>query len=172
MYKVKSFLFVGFVLLAMAGVLGGCDSDPDPDPPKVSKLVPDGLLGKWNPDNLGGDWYNITRSGTTETVNYGFGEDIQWGGIVRSVIAFDDQTGVIIIELNEIGYKDPAKLFTAVYYLNFTANTSVELNMVMDATAADWNADAATLQEAKDKFTMDDMENYIDLSYSSSYSRE
>ena len=171
--RVKKCFFMSFVFVLLAVFLIACDTDSGSEPgSNTATTVPNGLQGDWHPYNEGGDWYKITST----TLTNGYLEETNWAGDVRHFNMFNGTTGVIIIELTNFGEgmfaKDRAKPFTAVYFLNYTPNESVELNGVSDSSAADWNADTATLQGAIDRFTFDNMPNYMDIAWSTPYSRK
>jgi hypothetical protein len=168
-HRARRFLSVGFILLAMAAVLGGCDTDPDPNPdyPINSTTLPNGLLGEWAATY---DSFSITRGSGIETVEYhdgGFGYGCK--GTVRFVSRFNAKDGVIIIELTEFKTNpDNKKPFHAIYYLDFKPGVSVELNEASDPEPP-YNADTATLNEAQNKFTFDNRDNYINEFFSVPY---
>jgi hypothetical protein len=171
--NVRRFFFTFLVLVLLAAFLGGCDSNSDSNLDfTTDNLVQEGLLGRWVSGF--GDWYQITRNtaGTEDTIRYENPGFDAWGGTIRRVTLFPEQSGVIIIELNEFGSKDSQRPFTAVYFLNFAPGVSVELNMVWDANDDDFNADTASLQAAINRFTFDNMGNYMDIDWSTVYTRQ
>jgi predicted small secreted protein len=168
--RAKRFLSVCFVLLVMAAVTTGC-TDPNTDVEEGTGL-PQALIGKWA---TAFDSFEITRSGDTETIKYddggyGFG----WVGTIRFVSNFNSRSGVIIIQYTS-GAPNASKPFHAVYYLNFTPGTSVELNNTYDVSIpfpGDNNVDTATLSQAIIKFTSDNMSSYMDVAFSTPYSKQ
>jgi hypothetical protein len=171
-HRAKRFLSVGFVFLAMAAIITGCNTDPEPDPVPTpsgtSALLPDGLLGTW--DCGYGDKYEITRGWDTETVkyiSYTPGWEFETVGTVRSVSRFNNTSGVIIIEYTN-GAPDPSRPFTAVGYEDLKP-TTVLLAGVFNPDYS--YADTATLAEAKSKFTVDTLGTYIDWSFVQPYYR-
>ena len=170
--KAKRFLYAAFIVLAIVFLFAGCDSDSDPVlPPAVySTMIPDNLLGKWV--STYGDWYEITRVNDVETLKYFmpgaefggvFYPDWEYEGRICAVIAFNEETGVIIIKYPDDD--DPAP-YQAHYYLDFIPGVSVSINSTGDANTL------ADLEEAKEKFNFDDMADYIDLAWKTNYFKE
>ena len=161
-----------FFCLSVVFLITGCDSNSDADDGKnIEGTLPDGLLGKWVSGV--GDWFGITRSSGTETIEYDDDYDGSgnYEGIVRYVSNYDSKTGVIIIEYTTPSlFSDPAKNYHAIYYLNLTSGI-VELSNTWDPSASDWNADTVTLDEAVNKFTKKNMGNYMDLDMSTPYTK-
>jgi len=165
--KMKRFLFTGLVLILMAGILGGCKTEAEDD---STKGLPDALLGKWVSSNYG-DWYEITRSAGTETFKISFdGTSVASQGAIRDVTNFNSESGVIIVEFST-GLTNAARPFGAIYYLGFTGRT-VSFNSAFDATAADFDANTATLEQAKGKFTQARMGDWIDPSFAVPYTKQ
>ena len=165
--KVKRVLFAGLVLVLLAGFLGACSTDVDDE---STTGLPNALLGKWVASY--GDFYEITSSGGTETLKNdgdGTGQYIK-EGTIRDVTNFNSKSGVIIVEYST-GYTNPARKFGAVYYLDRTSKT-VSFNSAWDATAADYDANTATLEQAIAKFTQANMGNYVDVSYAVPYVKQ
>ena len=163
--KMKRFLFAGLVLFLLTALFGGCKLDGAEDDVNQPGTLPGGLVGKWT---TAYDYFEISKSANTEIVKYddggyGFGYE----GIIKFVSNYDSKSGVIIIQYTT-GAPDAARPFHAIYYLDFTGRT-ISLNNTFDATAADYNADAATLEEAAGKFTKGNMGNYIDASMAPEY---
>jgi len=164
--KVKRVLFAGLVLVLLAGFLGSCKNEVEDE---STTGLPNALLGKWVADY--GDWYEITSSGGTETLKHDFGGDYGFNeGNIRAVTNFNTESGVIIVEYTT-GHTNPARPFGAVYYLNRTS-TAVSFNDAWDATAADYDANAATLDAAIAKFTQASMGNYVDTSNAVPYTKQ
>jgi len=160
--NVKRVLFAGLVLVLLAGFLGGCKNEVE-DVNEPGSL-PSGLVGKWVTDY---DSFEIT----TSTIKYDGGGYGDYAGNIRFVSNYDSKSGVIIVQYTT-GAPDAAKPFHAIYYLNFTPGVSVELNNTWDATRDDYNADTATLDAAKEKFTKGKMGDWIDVSYSTPYTKQ
>ena len=168
MSKLKKFLYTGLFFSLLVVALGACSTEAEDDT-NYEGALPDGLVGKWVSGI--GDSFEITRASGVETIIYddgGFG--FGYTGTVRFVSNFDSRSGVIIIQY-VTGASDASKPYHAVFYLNFAGST-VELNNSSDATREDWNADTASLAEAKEKFTRGKMGDYMDLSYSTPYTKE
>jgi hypothetical protein len=164
--KMKRFLFACLVLFFLAGFLGGCKTEVNDE---STTGLPNALLGKWVADY--GDWYEITRSDGTETIKkYWDSTTLGSQGTIRDVTNFNDQSGVIIVEYSS-GHTNANRPFGAVYYLNRTS-TAVSLNDAWDATAADYDANTATLETAKAKFNQASMGNYVDTSYAVPYTKQ
>ena len=153
--KAKRFLFAGLVLFLLAGFLGGCSSDVKDE--ENTKGLPNGLVGKWV-DPTWGDFYEITRSGGTETLKYDSGYGSPSQGTIEFVSNFDANTGVIIV--NYTTASDPGKPFGAVYYRNLTVST-VQMS---DAYNGDYSSpNTATREEAIAKFTRGKTGDFIAL---------
>ena len=168
--KVKRFLFAGFVFLAMTAILAGCSSDSNDEPNEQGSL-PAALIGKWI-SNFG-DYFEFTNAGGVQTIKYddgGFGSGYQ--GSIDFVANYDSKSGVIIVKYTDSTNKNKPNPFHAIYYLNLSNNTTVELNNTWDTTRADYDADTITLNEAITKFTRGNMGNYMDLSYSTTYTKQ
>ena len=164
--KVKRVLFAGLILVLLAATLGGCKTDVEDE---STTGLPNALLGKWVADY--GDWYEITRSDGTETIKkYWDSTTLGSQGTIRDVTNFNDESGVIIVEYSS-GHTNPAKPFGAVYYLNRTSS-AVSFNDAWDATAADYDANTATLETAKAKFTQASMGNYVDAGMATTYTKQ
>ena len=167
--KVKKFLYVAFVLLAMTAILGGCDSDPDPEFPITGTFAPYYLIGKWvDPAFL--DGYEITLGLDVHYITQ-FSPDFEWegvvypgstkGGIIRSVTQFTFDSGVIIYEYTE-NAPVAGNPFTAIYYKDFNfTNFSAKMSTVIGPAPGYANVDVATLEEAIAKFTLDTTGDYI-----------
>jgi hypothetical protein len=179
-HRARRFLSVGFILLAMTAIMTGCNTDPEPDlvPGPSGTSLPDGLLGKWATSV---DSFLITRSSGIETVEYddgGYGYGYK--GTVRFVSQFDNSTGVIIIQLTEFSpSQERSKPYHAIYYLDFKPGDSISLNNTSilsvaydpDKPTAN-NADTATLEEAKEKFTRDRIFEYVNSDYLQVYKKQ
>ena len=164
--KVKRVLFAGLVFVLLACFLGGCKTEVEDE---SSTGLPDGLLGKWVAGY--GDNYVIAKSGSTETLKYYYDSTTLGSeGTIRDVTNFNSESGVIIVEYSS-GLTNADRPFGAVYYLDFTGGT-VSFNSAWDATAADYDANTATLDAAIAKFTQASMGNYIDVSYAVPYTKQ
>jgi len=164
--KVKRVLFTGLVLVLLAGFSGGCKNEVADD--STTGLL-SALLGKWVADF--GDSYEITSSGGTETLKTSYdGTTVASQGTIRAVTNFNSSSGVIIVEYSS-GHTNPNRPFGAVYYLNRTSKT-VSFNSAWDGTAADYDANTATLEQAIAKFTQAGMGNYVDVSYAVPYTKQ
>jgi hypothetical protein len=160
--KVKKYLFASLVLVLLAAFLGGCDNNVGSDLDLQRSLrVPNGLVGMWVEE--AGDWFHIERTAGTDTISTGWmpGEPDWSGTILQVIFSPEQQSGVIIIELDEFGYKDSKRPFTAVYFLNFMPLTSVSLNAANNENYPNWNPDTETKEEAINKFTFEKIDNYI-----------
>jgi hypothetical protein len=164
--KVKRVLFTALVLVLLAGFLGGCKNEVEDE---STTGLPNALLGKWVADY--GDWFEITSSGGTETLKISFdGTTVFSQGTIRDVTNFNNKSGVIIVEFSS-GLTNTNRPFGAVYYLDRTS-TAVSFNSASDSTAADWDANTATLVEAIARFTQAGMGNWIDVSYAVPYTKQ
>ena len=165
--RVKRVLITGLVLFLLTGFLDGCKNEVEDE---SSTGLPNALLGKWVSSNYG-DWFEITRSDGTETLKTSFdGTNVASQGTIRDVTNFNDQSGVIIVEYSS-GHTNVNRPFGAVYYLDRTS-TTVSFNSAADATAADWDANTATLAAAITKFTQASMGNWIDVSFAVPYIKQ
>ena len=161
--RVKRVLFTGLVLVLLAGFLGGCKTEPADDGVNKPGSLPNGLVGKWA---TAYDSFEIT----TGAIKYDDGGyDYGYEGTIEFVSNYDSKSGLIIVKYTTGG--NATKPYHAIYYLNFTTGT-VELNNTSDSTVADYNADTATLEQAKEKFTKGSMGNYMDFSYSTPYTKQ
>jgi len=169
--KVKTFFFASLILLLLTGFFTGCGSSSD-DTVTGDNALPNRLLGRWV-DPGAGDIYELTRYSGTERVirvTPDFGEPgdanfwpgLTYGGIVRHVIMITNTAGIIIFE--HTGYiPNPSLRFGAVGFLGLTAN-SVQMSTAWEQIAGSWDrALAATLEDAKEKFTADTIGNYIGI---------
>jgi len=171
--RLNKFLSVGFVLLVMVAVLGGCSLN-DNDFVDDNKLN-SGLVGTWR-DYWGSglddfDGYIITETHLT----YGFGDFIAYKGTIRYVSNFSASTGVIIIEYDE-GYEatyveydedwnyvdthDCIGNFVGIYFKNLKSGSSVEMSQAINI-ANNLGAEKLTLEAAKAAFTSGNSGNYV-----------
>ena len=167
--KVKKFLFTGLFFLAMAAILGGCSTDSEDDT-NVPVSLPAALFGKWV--SSFNDYFEITNAGGTQTITYndgGYGFGYQ--GSIDFVSNYDSKSGVIIIKYTDNTNKNKTNPFHAIYYLNLTNTKSVEFNNTSDIANNYADADTTTLNEAINKFTRGNMSNYMDLAWSSTYTK-
>ena len=170
--RLKRILSVGFILLAMAAVLGGCDSDP-------GSFVDDNelntaLIGTWReywgtePDEY--DGYIISET----QLSYGYGSSVAYAGTIKYVSNFSASSGVIIIEYepgSEAEYieYDAAWTYVAthpctgnfsgIYYKNLQSG-SVEISQAINI-ANNLGAEEVTLEAAKAAFTSGNTGNYV-----------
>ena len=164
--KVKRVFFAGLVLVLLAGFLGGCKTEVGDE---STTGLPNALLGKWVADY--GDSYEITSSGGTETLKTSYdGTTVASQGTIRAVTNFNSKSGVIIVEYTS-GHTNATRPFGAIYYLDRTSKT-VSFNSAWDATAADYDANTATLAAAIARFTQTSMGNWIDPSYAVPYTKQ
>ena len=164
--KVKRVLLAGLVLVLLAGFLSGCKNEVEDE---STTGLPSSLVGKWVSSY--GDFYEIAGSGNTGTLKYdtnGYG--ISQGNI-RDVTNFNDKSGVIIVQYTS-GHTNTAKPFGAVYYMNLVPGVSIGLSNAWDATAADYDANTATLQEAIGKFTQGNIGTYLDVGQVPTYTKQ
>jgi len=164
--KVKRVLFACLVLVLLACFLGSCKNEVE-DVNEPGSL-PDGLVGKWVASY--GDFYEITRSNNVETLKYDSGYGSPSQGTIRFVSNYDSKSGVIIVEYTS-GLTNANRPFGAVYYLDLTSTTA-GLSSAWDSTAADYDANTVTLQDAIEKFTKGNIGNYLDLSQVPTYTKQ
>ena len=134
------------------------------------------LIGTWELSGEGwSERYEITETHFTYT---GFET---WGGSIAYAARFNNNTGVIIIQYdadkkqqwtNWTTMEDitPAGNFYGIYFRNLTQN-SVVLSNTSDQ-ADNWGpSETTTQQQAINRFTFDNMSNWIDLSFASPLDR-
>jgi len=164
----KKALPVCLTLGLLWAVFAGCDTGTlGEDDVNIPGTLPAGLAGTWMTEY---DSFAIDTTTSPATLEYGDGGfGFGYKGNIVFVSNYDSRSGLIIIEYTA-GVPDIGKPFHAIYYLNLSSGT-VELNNTSDATREDWNADTATLNEARTKFTRGKMGNYIDAAYSTRYTK-
>ena len=165
----RRFLFASLVFVLLTAFLAGCSTDSEDDT-NLQGALPNALIGKWVAGF--GDSYEFASAGATHTLKYddsGFGMGYQ--GSIEFVSNYDSKSGVIIIKYTDNTNKNKQNPFHAIYYLNL-ASVTVELNSTWDATHEDYDADTTTLNEAINKFTRGNMGNYIDLAWSTTYTKQ
>ena len=167
--KGRRFLFTSLVFVLVTAFLVGCSTDSEDDTNQPGTM-PNALIGKWVAGF--GDSYEIASAGGAQTLKYddgGFG--IGYQGSIEFVSNYDSKSGVIIIKYTDNANKSKPNPFHAIYYLNL-ASATAEINSTWDATSEDYDADTATLNEAINKFTRGNMGNYIDLAWSTTYTKQ
>ena len=176
--KVKRFLFAGLVLVLLTGFLIGCKTEVE-DEKLTEGTWPGNLVGKFassiNPQ-WGGDYFNITKSGETVTIKYGSlsttgAETESWAGTVVFVSNFDSNAGAIIVQYTS-GAPETNKPFHVIYYVELTSTTVSLNNTWQDNGGGNYNADTVSLDEARTKFIQDNMGNYMDFDYKTTYTKQ
>ena len=166
--KAKKFFYVSVIFVLLTVIFAGCSTDSEDDTNHPGTL-PSGLIGQWVSDF--GDSFEITGAGVTVTLKYddgGFG--FGYSGGIEFISNFDSRSGVIIIKYTDNVNNDKPNPFHAVYYLAFAGKT-IEFNNTRNS--AEWGDDNTTsLSEAIEKFTRGNMGNYIDLAWSTTYTKQ
>ena len=173
MFLSRKFFLSLPVFLFMALLFTGCSMDDD--------VIGDGfpehrLLGTWE-----SEWdesYEITETHLRFT---GFG-DSSWGGRIMRITAFNENTGVLIIQYDADSKQQwtnwdtmeditPAgRDFYGIYYRTQTVNSVIFSNTSDQEN--DWGpSETASLQEAVNRFTFDNMTNWVDLAFAAPFSR-
>jgi len=151
--------------LSTALLFTGCKTDDDGDP--VARLDAN-LAGTWA--SVYDDAYTITDNHLT----YGYGADsISYAGAIKWASKFTSDAGVIIIEYDEDhkqayydsfeNYGDPDHLvvlkgnFIGIYYKDLKPGVSVSIG----GAYSDGGAEEATLDAAKEVFTMGNEGKYM-----------
>jgi hypothetical protein len=153
-----------------------CSSDPDDGFVDDHKLNSN-LIETWESEYY--DAYTITDT----HLSYGYGADsVEYAGTIKYVSNFNSTAGVIIIEYDaehkptyydsSENYGDPDHIvlpkgdFIGIYYKDFKPGVSVQMGVAY----AEGGAEKATLDEAKNAFTMGNEGTY--MTYYGIYSRQ
>jgi hypothetical protein len=146
-----------------------------------------------NDDNGGSDGFDARLIGTwispfNETyiisqTNISFESDFSsWGGKIAYTASFNDNSGILIVQYdadkkqqwtNWNTMEDITPMnrdFYGIYYLNLAQN-SVILSNTSDQANGWGPSETATLAQAKSRFTLDNMPDWIDMSIATPMSR-
>jgi len=163
----KRAVLVCLTLGLLWAVLASCDSGTiGGDDVNIPGALPAELAGTWE------DYDSFTIDTTTNpaTLEYDGGGWGDYQGTIVFVSNYDSKSGLIIVEYTT-GAPDTGKPFHSIYYLNLTSGTVSLNNTWQDNGGGDYNADTATLDEAKEKFTLGQMGNYMDVSQAPTYTK-
>ena len=174
------------VCLSAALLLTGCPIDDDEF--YDDGLLNPGLIGVWKfeysfVDKDGILWEGYELYTITETHHFTFkGEFSSWGGKIMHVSNFSSTDGVIIIKydpdnkqqwINWDTMEDITPVgrdYYGIYFRNLTAN-SVVLGNTSDQANNYGPSETATLEEAIQRFTLDNMSDWIDFSWANPLTR-
>lgn len=144
-------------------LLMGCEFNP----PDTEEVFDTNLVGRWTDMSWGfgymWDGYEITDTGRfISFANFGYGEEINFAGSIEYSIKTAN-VGVIIIKYEEdhrhhnwqSPFEPADNYYYAIYYRNLNKGVSVQLAEV------GWGHEMATLEAAKNKFTLGNVGNYI-----------
>jgi hypothetical protein len=182
MFSLRKSPVIGAALtgLVLAIILfAGCNSDPGDD--LIAGLDPR-LVGTWK--SAFDEVYEITETHLTFDNGYGG----SWGGTIEYAARFDKNTGIIIIQYDDadskqewamygpppgydfLGYHDTTgKDFYGIYFRDLTQNSVVFSNT---SNQTDFSpSETVTLQQAKNRFTLDNMPDWIDISFAMPFDR-
>ena len=158
--------------LSTAFLFTGCSTDVND---VGSEGLDSRLIGKWKSpfDEI----YVITQTNLSYESEYS-----SWSGRIMYAANFNDNTGILIIQYDEDKkqqwtnwdtLEDITPMnrdFYGIYFRNLTQN-SVVLSNTSDQ-ANNWGpSETATLAQAKSRFTLDKMPDWIDLSFAAPLDR-
>jgi hypothetical protein len=171
-----------FILILSVIFLMGCDTDPDDfvDDHKLNSK----LIGTWTSNGM--DKYVIDQGTLTY---YGWMGSIDYSGTIEYVSNFTSKknSGVIIIKYNAdnklVWYdydpetweetpkpEQPEGDYYGIYFSKLTAN-SVELSSTSDQKNNYGPSETVTLEQAKKRFTVHSMGDWINTGYITAYSK-
>ena len=169
--SLKRAAFAGLVLVLLAAVFAGCDSNIADDDINIQGTLPAVFHGTWEYIPSGSDVVAESYIIDENTLRYISHDedysafDSDYTAAIRFVSNYSSNSGVIIVEYtsgNIWGFPyDEDYPFTATYYRNLGGNT-VQLANAYDASGL---TETATLDEAIAKFTRSKMDTYVSWSY-------
>jgi hypothetical protein len=157
----KPFALVVLFCLSAGFLFTGCNTDPKIE---NSGFIP---LGEWEDDY--GSGYKITASSLEyHTAYYSEdypGENIK--GSIKETVDFSQDAGVLLVQITESGASGQAGKFFGVYYKDYTESHVFLANAINESYVLILKN---TLAEAKNTFTVDNVDTYITF-WGSGYSK-